>query len=234
MSTVQTETHIHTFEQSGLGIAPFKVVGIWDMPSRSLLEHNPEAWNNALRTAPCRVGSCHYCGHELIVHFIIKSSDSKIFAVGSECVRKTGEKGLIDKMKALQKARDREIRRAKQAAACIARLEEQRQRNNGLTDYELQEQQRLEAARLHLERLKPVIALLSPLADEIADGADGFCDSIAASLRRGELPRGRGYSLTVDILASRKGRRNSNAYKTEDSRVSEILGQAADLLETIN
>lgn len=85
---------------------------------------------------------------------------------------------------------------------------------------EVKEAKRREA--LAVERA-PIIAALTPLADAIADGRGGFCDSIASDMREGSAPRGRGSYLVADILAKQKGRRNSKAYDAEFERVEAIL-----------
>lgn len=89
---------IHLFEQAGLGIAPFRCVGFASLPNRELAEKNPTAYNNALRDMPSgyHYGTCQYCSTALTNHCLIKSSDGKQFVVGSECVRKTGDRGMVD------------------------------------------------------------------------------------------------------------------------------------------
>ena len=59
---------IHPFAH--LGPAPYRFVSVWVMPSKSLAGENPDAWNNALRSAPCAVGSCHHCSAGLTDHYI--------------------------------------------------------------------------------------------------------------------------------------------------------------------
>lgn len=90
---------VHKFEDRGLGKAPFRIMGVWQMPSPSLAEANPSAYNNAMANAPRLkggIGSCAYCGTGITNHFIIKSDDNQIFAVGSDCVQKTNDGKLID------------------------------------------------------------------------------------------------------------------------------------------
>lgn len=205
----------HIFERDDLGKAPFKVVGIWTMPSRSLMEHNPEAWNNAIRSAPCAVGSCAYCWTALSIHYIIRDAKGKQFAVGSECVRKTGDAGLVKAATVLKNKRAREISAEKREKKRVAKLQAERDKNGGLTNYELQEKKWEDEKKAKLEALKPFIKILSPYANRIKDGKGGFCDSIASSLRQGKLPRGKGLGITIDILSKQSGRRNSKAYNEE-------------------
>ena len=69
--------------------------------------------------------------------------------------------------------------------------------------------------------------MLAPVADLIADGKGGFCDSIANTLRSGETPYGKGWNLTCDIIAKKAGRRGSKAYDAEYERIETILDKAA-------
>lgn len=74
----------HVFEAAGLGKAPFRCVGV------------VEVTYQACPGAPIQPGgSCDYCGTGISIHCKIKSADGKEFKVGSDCVRKTGDAGLL-------------------------------------------------------------------------------------------------------------------------------------------
>lgn len=90
------EVMVHCFEKAGLGKAPFRFVGVVELPSPSLAAQNPEAYNAALRMIPRGVGcgTCCYCGQAIMVNCIVKSADGKRFAVGSDCIAKVGGAGL--------------------------------------------------------------------------------------------------------------------------------------------
>ncbi len=116
--TIEIVEKIHKFEKAGLGKAPFTLVDVWNAPSRSLAEANPEAYNRAISEGPRTTSgrgfcSCHYCGHEILTHCVIEGSDGARFFVGSDCVAKTGDKGLIirvmTEIKKKQKDRRREL-----------------------------------------------------------------------------------------------------------------------------
>jgi len=72
-------------------------------------------------------------------------------------------------------------------------------------------------------RKAKAVELLAPLAQIMRDGKGGFRDSIAQTLANGDLPGGRGESITLDILAKQEGRRGSKAYDAEYDRVAEIF-----------
>lgn len=94
----------HEFEVSGCGVAPFTFQFLWAMPHPSIMENigGVEMYNTMMQSAPCRVGCCRHCGMPLIYHYIIKDANGDLFAVGCECVAKTGDEGLI---KAVEKAK---------------------------------------------------------------------------------------------------------------------------------
>jgi hypothetical protein len=106
----------HIFEISGCGVAPFKLVGYWQLPSTALLEANPEAYNIQMKSAPCSVGCCRHCGMPLIHHYIIKDANGNLFAVGCECVMKTGDNGLIRDVEKTKKKVEKEARAVKTEA----------------------------------------------------------------------------------------------------------------------
>ena len=73
----------HIFERAGFGIAPFTFKSVEEK-----LFVVPGA-------APRAGGSCDYCSTSIRWAHWIVSADGNRFKVGSECVKKTGDKGLI-------------------------------------------------------------------------------------------------------------------------------------------
>lgn len=219
---------IHKFEYSGLGKAPYRCVGVFELPSPSLAEHNPEAYNNQLKMMPpgFKCGTCSYCGMALKYNYLIVGSDGYKFSVGSECVRKVGDAGLM-KTVTKEEAERRRIKNAeRREKRRQERLQAQRDANGGLTDQELwQKKQAEKDAKLKALRDKRA-KILAPLGDELKDGRGGFCDDVGAGLSRGSLPRGRGWDLVCDILAKKSGRRNSKAYDARFHEVEDLLCRA--------
>lgn len=70
---------MHVFEISGLGKAPFSL-------------SKPDETNECF--------FCEHCGTILKNRYFIKSSDGKVSVVGVDCLNKTGDRGLIDSVKA--------------------------------------------------------------------------------------------------------------------------------------
>lgn len=95
------EVGLHLFERAGLGKAPFRVVGFAELKFKAFAD------------APTQCGgSCDYCGTGIIDAFYIQGSDGRKFKVGSNCVEKTGDAGLIRQYK-----NSPEFRKAKRAKA---------------------------------------------------------------------------------------------------------------------
>lgn len=98
-----TRVVMHKFERAGLGKAPFRVVGY----ERKVYVACPGA--------PAQPGgTCDFCGQGIMDVFAIRSADGRVFDVGSDCVRKTGDAGLRvtieGQVAELRRARDRERR----------------------------------------------------------------------------------------------------------------------------
>lgn len=84
----ETESKVHKFEIAGLGKAPFRVVGF-----------DREVYV-ACHGAPAQPGaSCDYCGQAIMNVARIRSADGKTFKVGCKCVYKTGDAGLVDRVR---------------------------------------------------------------------------------------------------------------------------------------
>lgn len=82
------QTVVHTFELAGLGKAPFKLVAVQES------KHQPHP------DAPAKAGStCEYCSRAIMEVCVIQDINGKRFKVGSNCVKKTGDFGLVDTVK---------------------------------------------------------------------------------------------------------------------------------------
>ena len=103
----------HVFEKAGLGKAPFRLVGLETTSDRIALNH--ERQSNGLTYTPNYCTSCAYCATAIMDAYIIQSSDGKRFKVGCECVKKTGDLGIILAVKTAKAKKDREYRHAREA-----------------------------------------------------------------------------------------------------------------------
>lgn len=89
----------HVFEIAGLGKAPFKFVGF-----QSLGADGPDGMRLMASIGGCETfttpgGTCAYCGTCIINAFDILSADGKRFHVGIDCLKKTGDRGLVNPAK---------------------------------------------------------------------------------------------------------------------------------------
>jgi len=110
----------HTFEQSGLGKAPFKVV---------------ERKGHAIESGV--IFWCEHCGTQLKNRHFVKSSDGKVSVVGIDCLKKTGDQGLIDGAKRLAREKRIEAKQQEWKANVQRKEAEERTANNGKTNNEL-------------------------------------------------------------------------------------------------
>jgi hypothetical protein len=211
-----TVTTIHAWEVAGLGRAPFRFVGLIAVPPPSLLEANVDAYNHAVSGSHAAAGalgvtlcSCQACGKDIMNNCVICDADGNRFVVGTDCVAKTGDAGLIDAARAAEKAR----RRARADAEREARWEADRPaREARVAEFERQQREREAAeaarARVHAEANAWLI-------DVLAGQPGDFCRSVAADLGRmaiGDLS-GRCLDICRDIYAKAMGgRKGSKAF----------------------
>ncbi len=108
---------VHVFESAGLGKAPFTWVGYHEERGGKVTEINGVTVTVGAPGQP--LGTCAFCGTGIAICCEIVSADGKSFVVGSDCVLKTGDKGLkvqVDEMKAT-------MNRKKQDATIAANLQ---------------------------------------------------------------------------------------------------------------
>lgn len=101
---------VHKFEAAGLGIAPYKLTAFKVVIFQ------------ACPGAPVQVGgSCDYCGTGIKDHFFLLSTDGRSFKVGSSCITKSGDKGLIKRAQDASRAtkRKRAAQSAKERVAAL-------------------------------------------------------------------------------------------------------------------
>jgi hypothetical protein len=96
---------MHPFEKAGLGLAPFRCVGVY---------------KNAYQACPGAPlqpgGSCDFCGTGIMYEYKILSSDGKGFKVGCDCVMRTGGEGAVAGMRSERLKMERDVRRARRDA----------------------------------------------------------------------------------------------------------------------
>ena len=225
-NTTTVNVKAHPFEISGCGRGPFEFITGFSLPSSSLAEANPEAYNNALRDIPPNLGTgtCAHCGRAIMNNFVIADADGKRFVVGSDCVEKIDDPALGEPVKI---AAER-MQRAKRRAASDARKEKARLAYLAQVCNAQGETNAARIARENSERLKEearrkkAALILEPLAAALSDRGP-FANNIARDLRVGLLPFGRGLDIMLEILGKIAGRYNSRAYWIEIERCEQIL-----------
>lgn len=187
----------HTFDH--LGAPPFKCVAAYDIPGNG--------------------GNCDHCNTYIKTAYLIASSDQKKFRVGNKCVLKTGDPSLQKDAKKFKRLRDSERRKERRKAENDLFDAEERERNGGLTDSELFSKLGSLTWRLREVLLEEFIPL-------VGSGSE-FTQSISDTLSQGDIPRGRGVEITLDIIAKTAGVEGSLGYQELYNRASktfEIVG----------
>lgn len=234
-----TEVKVYKFKMGSGG--PHRYIGFWSPPSRGLAETNPEGYYRAMQMKPTWARfACDHCGTPIENHHGVADKDGNKFCVGSDCIRSLGESKISTQAKERRLAHERKLRRARrekkreeERQAREAALEEERQRNGGLTDWEVAEQvkQAIEdAARSRRETAAEEVLWILDLADT------DFTRSIARDIRRGRMPHGRGKSIVLDIMAkhmSSGARRNAKAYDAALATAEDIYDRTEKKLEAI-
>ncbi len=223
----------HLWQDQGLGVAPFRFVCIISFPNKALLEAgNVEAYNNQSRECwqmskahgvENRLGICESCGMCLTNNAVIRDAHGKKFIVGCDCAQKTGDSKLITEIEAAEKHRKALAREAKREAEQVERqrvrdiqLAEQRERNGGLTDHEVQQQKQLEERNAKAVAMKAKNLWLIEVINVVPYHSE-FLISMRESLDRvsvAQLPE-KCRNILADIYAKQKtdgAKRGSKKY----------------------
>lgn len=102
---------VHVFEKAGLGLAPFRFIGMEERRGPLPMP------GGGFAGAPGQpMGCCQYCSTGIAYCYWLQSADGKKFYVGSECILKSGDAGLRQVVKAEQKKQRTAKKEAKRAA----------------------------------------------------------------------------------------------------------------------
>lgn len=96
-NNTNTASNIHVFEGAGLGKAPFRLASVTRCGDR-----------------------CQFCGTAIAFRFHIEGSDGSTFHVGSDCVMKTGDAGLMRRVEYEVRKHQGELRAERERAKLIA------------------------------------------------------------------------------------------------------------------
>lgn len=230
MSNATDQVTVYKFK---MGVGPYRHTAFWAPPSRAMLEANPEAYNREMATAPkaCK-WFCDHCGTPITNHHIITDSTGDDFCVGSSCIEKLHDSKLSTVAKEAVNKRNRERAQVKRDAkreaertAREAELQAQKDRNGGLTDYEVEiEKQKAQDKLVQNKRADILVEFTDVLVD-------GFGKDVCDSLIRGSWPNNRACQIVCEILAKQHGRKNSTAYNEAYPRYAVKLDNALEKLE---
>ena len=201
----------HTFTLSGLGEAPFMVVD----PKQNALEAG-------------HVFYCEHCGTQIIHRYFVKSSCGKVSVVGVDCLKKTGDLGLIAGLKRIVRDKRAAQREAKLSAVRESKLVKQRELNGGKTDneliHELEKQLEAQGAEMREEAIQsPVLGLLG---DSLFEQSMSHAFYLLQPFTPGQLR-----PLKEIVTKKRtKARKNSKAYKAGFDESAALVNQAQKML----
>jgi len=119
MNTTQTapaaSAPVHVFERTQGHPGPYRVIGYADRVYQ------------ACQGAPIQPGaSCEHCGTAIRHTYTIRAADGFTFVVGSDCVAKTGDAGLIKEIKTFQAERRAIAREARRQLGIESRAKRMR------------------------------------------------------------------------------------------------------------
>lgn len=114
-----SETKTHKFTTAGLGVAPFRFRGLRDTAAGADENGMVRRDIGGFEVLTKPGGTCAYCGMAITVLCYLESADGNRFHVGTTCVEKAGDKGLIRKVKTAANKRNR-ARQLKRERARIA------------------------------------------------------------------------------------------------------------------
>lgn len=212
--------NIHKFEHHGLGKSPFRLVGMFSLPSKSLLESNPGAYNMQMSSIPKEVsaGMCDYCSTPLVHHFVIQSSDDKHFVVGCDCVAKTGDTGLVNAVKMKKRAVNAEKRAQAKRVKYASEMQAQRDANNGLTHGEVRAIKVKALDDSLASQVELLVDTIPDITNALRNTYGDFARTMSGHLANGHINEisPRVSSILVEIASKHfGGRMNSKAYQAK-------------------
>lgn len=89
---------MHVFTRSKLGSSPFRCVGVYQDIGPKVISHQGGV-TTMIGSFGQAMGVCAHCGTGIADCYQIKSAEGNTFVVGSSCVEKTGDAGLIKSYK---------------------------------------------------------------------------------------------------------------------------------------
>jgi hypothetical protein len=205
----------HTFTLSGLGDAPFKIV----QPGVHSVDAGHVFW-------------CEHCGTQIKNRNFVKSACGKVSVVGIDCLKKTGDAGLIDgakRLKTEQRFADQESQRMARVAE---RQDAQRVVNGGKTDAEVIDKLNAKLERISTEYRETTTEhpVLKSLGDSMFEQDMSHYFYLLKPFSIGQL------CILKEIMTKKTtgARKNSKAYKTGFEAAAAEVDKAQEKLTIIH
>lgn len=202
----------HTFTQSGLGDAPFTVI----RPKQNAIE------------AASGIFWCEHCGTQIIHRNFVQSACGKVSVVGIDCLKKTGDLGLIEgakRIKREQRSAELEAERMARVAACEER---ERQINGGKTNSEIiaERNAELEIMSAEFREIATQSPVLAALGDSLFEKDMSHYFYLLKPFSAGQL------RVLKEIVTKKStgARKNSKAYKAGYGAAAESVDLAQEML----
>jgi len=82
-----------------MNLSNARIVGYFSMPSASLAEANPDAYNNAWKGVAHGTGTCANCGMGILHHVIVMTPDGNKHFIGQDCAERVGDTRMREALK---------------------------------------------------------------------------------------------------------------------------------------
>jgi len=82
-----------------MNLSNARIVGYFSMPSASLAEANPDAYNNAWKGAAHGTGTCANCGMGILHHVVVMTPNGEKHFVGQDCAERVGDTRMREALK---------------------------------------------------------------------------------------------------------------------------------------
>jgi hypothetical protein len=201
---------IHCFEAVGLGKAPFRFVAVTER----------------------RGSSCDYCGHDIRWECWVSDAEGRTFKVGNECIKKSGDEGLIERATLERRRIDREKRRAKALEKQKAEAEKQA----AIREAKRAAMAKREAIVLTLRKELFQIHewLIVELEKKTMSGlAMDFTERLACEFRTLASYSEKQLAWLRHFYAQGFGRANSKAYKAAEDRFDGLMEASREPVEKL-
>jgi len=187
------------------GLSNAEILGYFSMPTPSLAQHNPAAYERAGASMPKHAGTCSHCGIGIRHHVVIRDAMGRVRFIGTTCAIQVGCDA--DQVRARQTDAER-------AAIATTREQVQAQRRREQLWYV---EQALIRQRIHWEQVGDLVMMLRQSGGE-------FYRSLADQLQHGSLSHKQAQHVARATSATgRRNRFNAEAWDDVVARCTEDL-----------